>query len=81
MAARAADGKRTNNHQLIQTCDVRKSGEIRLLNVSSIKDFIDGWVICDTGSADHTETIIKDFFKALSRPTGPRLRRLALELR
>lgn len=31
--------------------------------LESVKPFIDYWVICDTGSSDNTEEVVKDFFK------------------
>ena len=31
--------------------------------LESIKDYIDYWVICDTGSSDNTEEIVKDVLK------------------
>jgi len=34
----------------------------------SVKDYIDYWVICDTGSTDGTQQIIKDYFKEVNIP-------------
>tara|TARA_B110001450_G_C17663810_1_gene498556 strand:+ start:2671 stop:3849 length:1179 start_codon:yes stop_codon:yes gene_type:complete len=36
--------------------------------LNSVKDSIDYWVICDTGSTDNTQIIIKEFFKKHNIP-------------
>jgi glycosyltransferase involved in cell wall biosynthesis/SAM-dependent methyltransferase len=41
---------------------VKNESHIILDTLESIKDYVDYWVICDTGSTDNTPELIQDFF-------------------
>jgi glycosyltransferase involved in cell wall biosynthesis len=41
---------------------VKNESHIILETLESIKDYLDYWVICDTGSTDNTPELIQDFF-------------------
>ena len=43
---------------------VKNESHIILETLASIKQYLDYWVICDTGSTDNTPEIIEDFFNA-----------------
>src|SRR5712692_2178279 len=42
---------------------VRDEAAIIQRCLASAKPFLDYWVICDTGSKDHTKSIIKEFLR------------------
>ena len=42
---------------------VKNESKIITRCLDSVKDYIDYFVICDTGSTDGTQDIIKDYFK------------------
>ena len=41
---------------------VKNEAHIILETLNSVKNYLDYWVVCDTGSTDHTVTLIQDFF-------------------
>lgn len=45
------------------TMIVKNESKIISKCFDSVVQYIDYWVICDTGSTDNTQTIIRDYFK------------------
>jgi len=53
---------------LCLTMIVKNESEVILRCLESVKDWIDYWVICDTGSTDNTKELITDFFQQKKIP-------------
>ena len=47
---------------------VKNESKVITRCLESVKDYIDYWVICDTGSTDGTQDIIKTFFSNVNIP-------------
>lgn len=53
---------------LVLTMIVKNESKVILRSLESVKDWIDYWVICDTGSTDNTRELITEFFKKHNIP-------------
>ena len=50
---------------------VKNESKIITRLLESVAPYIDSYCICDTGSVDHTEELIKDFFANRCNPPKP----------
>lgn len=69
--SRTSKNKNIQNKQLFDpdkpatlclTMIVKNESKVILRSLESVKDWIDYWVICDTGSTDNTKELITEFF-------------------
>ena len=57
------DGDANRPATLCVSMIVKNESKVIIRSLESVKDYIDYWVICDTGSTDNTKELITEFFK------------------
>ena len=60
--------KKINGKTITLVMIVKNESNVITRCLDSVKDYIDYWVICDTGSTDNTQKIIKKYFKKAKIP-------------
>lgn len=58
----------SNTKSICLVMIVKNESQVIKRCLDSVKDYIDHWVICDTGSTDGTQEIIKDYFSKYKIP-------------
>jgi glycosyltransferase involved in cell wall biosynthesis len=60
--------KKKNEKTICLTMIVKNESKVIKRCFDSVKDYIDYWVICDTGSTDGTQDLIRNYFKEAKIP-------------